>query len=124
MINGGVTTIHVTDLDRAVAFYSESLGLKLIGRHGNRWATVDAGAGFYLGLRTTSEKGPPGGQAGSITLGFDVDEPIEKVVQRLVARGVEFRGPVREDTESRLKLAYFRDPDGNELYLCQSHGRG
>lgn len=123
MINGGVTTIHVTDLEQAVAFYSKSLGFALIARHEDRWATVDAGGGFYLGLRAVSEDGPPSGRAGSITIGFTVDEPIEKVVQRLVARGVESVGRVREERDSNLKLASFRDPDGNELYLCESQRR-
>jgi catechol 2,3-dioxygenase-like lactoylglutathione lyase family enzyme len=43
------------------------------------------------------------------------------VVETLNARGVTFLdsgpGPVRND--GPVKLAFFHDPDGNVLYLCQ-----
>jgi hypothetical protein len=65
---------------------------------------------------------PEAGQAGAITVGLSVDEPIERVVSVLAARGVAFRGPVVDDG-GRLKLALFTDPDGNELYLAEQLGR-
>ena len=39
------------------------------------------------------------------------------IVAALSARGVVFRGPV--DEEGSLRLAFFTDPDGNELYLAE-----
>jgi catechol 2,3-dioxygenase-like lactoylglutathione lyase family enzyme len=49
---------------------------------------------------------------------FSVTEAIEKEVDALEARGVRFDGPVKDDDP--VKLAYFADPDGNVLCLCES----
>jgi len=45
MIRGGNATIYVTDMDRSVAFYTETLGLRLAFRAGDHWAGIDAGTG-------------------------------------------------------------------------------
>ena len=50
MIQGGNATIYVSDMDRAVGFYTSTLGLKLQFRAGNHWAQVDAGKGLQIGL--------------------------------------------------------------------------
>ena len=42
MISGGNATIYVSNMDAAVRFYTEVLGLKLTNRFGNHWATVQA----------------------------------------------------------------------------------
>ena len=39
MFRGGVVTIDVSDMDRAVRFYAETLGFRLKERHGNHWAS-------------------------------------------------------------------------------------
>jgi hypothetical protein len=46
-----------------------------------------------------------------------VGQPIESVVKTLTSRGVKFTGPVIDD--KAVKLAFFTDPDGNVLYLCE-----
>ncbi|NOG52772.1 MAG: glyoxalase [Planctomycetes bacterium] len=119
MINGGVATVYVSDMDRAVAFYTETLGLKLQFRAGNEWASVDAGEGFAIGLHPESARGPKPGTSGAISVGLNVTQPIEEVVSTLEQRGVSFRGPVVGDAEGGIKLAFFGDPDGNDLYLCE-----
>ena len=50
LIKSGVATIFVSDMDRAVRFYTETLGLKMEYRAGDHWAQIDAGNGFKLGL--------------------------------------------------------------------------
>jgi len=50
MLKGGNATIYVSDMDRAVAFYTETLGLGLTFRAGDHWAGIDAGDGLQLGL--------------------------------------------------------------------------
>jgi hypothetical protein len=52
-----------------------------------------------------------------VTVGFTVDEPLEHVVAALQKRGVSVQGPVVD--EGQLKLAFFTDPDGNQLYLAE-----
>ena len=118
VIRGGNATIFVADMDRAVSFYTETLGLRLTFRAGNHWASIDAGDGFQLGLHPAGPGSAAAGTRGAITVGLAVDESIEDVVARLQRLGVGFRGPV--DDEGQLKLAYFTDPDGNELYLAEA----
>jgi hypothetical protein len=93
-------------------------GLRLAFRAGDEWAGIDAGGGLQLGLHPAGPRTPAAGQPGAITVGLSVDEPIERVVSVLEGRGVTFRGPVVDDG-GRLKLAFFTDPDGNELYLAE-----
>ncbi len=50
LISGGSPTIFVTDMDRAVRFYTETLGLGLKYRAGDHFAMIDAGGGLTIGL--------------------------------------------------------------------------
>ena len=54
MITGGNATVFVSDMDNAVRFYTEVLGLRLTNRFGDHWATVDAGKGLTIGLHPAS----------------------------------------------------------------------
>lgn len=127
MIAGGNATLMVSDMERAVRFYVETLGFKLRVRHGDHWAEVDAGGGLVIALHrvgegAASDNAPKPGTAGSISIGLEVNQPIESVVQVLENRGVRFRGPVQD--QGYVKLAYFGDPDGNAFYLAESPKRG
>jgi predicted enzyme related to lactoylglutathione lyase len=116
MINGGLPTVFVSDMDRAIRFFTEILGLTLEQRFGNDWASVKAPNGLSIGLHPASEKSPAG-RKGSITIGFNLDEPIEKAVDRLKKQGVTFTKEVFEDGFSRV--AHFADPDGSEYYIIE-----
>ena len=107
-------------MDRAVEFYTEVLGLRLISRYGDEWASVDAGKGLTLGLHPATERMGAPGTRGSINIGFDVNESIDEVVRTLESRGVTFDGPIKDDANGSIKLAFFGDPDHNSLYLCES----
>jgi catechol 2,3-dioxygenase-like lactoylglutathione lyase family enzyme len=107
-------------MDRAVDFYTQVLGLRLAARYGNEWASIDAGDGSTLGLHPQSPHGPAPGTSGSISVGLNVTEPLDQVVTRLTAAGVQFRGPIEGDPKASIRLAFFGDPDGNDLYLCES----
>ncbi len=120
MIEGGGPTIYVSNMDRAVEFYTEVLGLGLISRYGDEWASVDAGKGLTLGLHPAAERMSAPGTLGSINVGFDVTESIDDVVRTLESRGVTFDGPIKSDANGSIRLAFFGDPDGNSLYLCES----
>ncbi len=116
-IAGGVATIFVRDMDRAVSFYTEALGLTLKYRAGDHWAAIDAGNGFTLGLHPASERSPEPGAQGGVQLGFDIRGRMEDAIATLGSKGVEFPGPIHED--GAVRLAFFKDPDGNEHYLCE-----
>lgn len=117
-VKGGVATIFVKDMDRAVGFYTEILGFKLAFRAGDHWASIDAGDGFMLGIHPAGEKSPPPGVLGGVQLGFNVTVAIEEVVSALESKGVAFEGGIKDDGGG-IKLAFFADPDGNQHYLCQ-----
>jgi catechol 2,3-dioxygenase-like lactoylglutathione lyase family enzyme len=123
-ITGGSPTVFVSDLDRAVDFYTNVLGLRLQYRAGEHFAMIDAGAGLSIGLHPPGRMSPSPGTAGCIQLGFSISGPIESVVQALQARGVTFKerdGSAIVD-DGAVKLAFFGDPDGTELYLCEVPG--
>ena len=52
----------VSNMDKAVQFYTEVLGLRLAERYGDHWVTVDAGRGFTIGLHPASSKYPAPGK--------------------------------------------------------------
>jgi len=116
MFRGGVVTIYVSDMDRGVRFYAETLGFKLTERHGNNWASLDGGPGLTIGLHPATPE-VPAGRVGSIALGLYLAQPIEGAVSQLRSRGVKFSGPIVDDKV--LSLAFFADPDGNPLYLAE-----
>lgn len=116
MFSTGIATVFVTDMDRAVRFYTETLGLRLTQRYGDHWAQVEAGK-LTIGLHPASTH-KPAGRNGSITIGFVLSTPIEDAVSALTQKGVKFHGPVAVDPNAG-KFAYFEDPDGNSLYMMQ-----
>ncbi|MEP7353380.1 MAG: VOC family protein [Acidobacteriota bacterium] len=117
MISGGNATIYVSNMDQAVRFYSETLGMKLTNRFGDHWATVEAGRGLTIGLHPASPNYPPPGTKGAVMLGLEIDEPIEAVVARLTEKGVHFTGSVIQGESG--SFANLTDPDGNAIYLWQ-----
>src|SRR5690348_18032971 len=104
-----VVTIFVSNMDRAVRFYTEVLGMKIEYRFGNDWTSLKTEDGVTVGLHPASNTSPAG-RKGSITIGFEVSEPIDKAVAGMKAKGVKFAGPVVDDKE--IKAAHFEDPDG------------
>ncbi len=116
-ITGGNVTVFVSDMDRAVTFYTGVLELKLTNRFGNDWATVDAGKGFIIGLHPASKKYPAPGTKGAMMIGLEVDGPIERVLDRLSAKGLHISRPVERGEAGNF--VHLEDPDGNELYLWE-----
>ncbi len=120
MIRGGLPTLYVSEMERSVRFYHETLGLGLKARYGDQWAEIDAGEGFVLGLHPKRTDDPAAAGAGSISIGFNVDEPLERIVKLLEGRGLTFNGPIRDDPKAGIRLIGLRDPDGNDLYFCET----
>jgi len=114
MFQTGNVTVMVSDFDRAVRFYTETLGLDLRFRSGNHWAEVSTG-GLTIGLHEAGEHSPEPGAQGALSIGLQVGD-LAGAIDDLAGKGVAF-GQVVED--GPIKLAYFSDPDGNPLYLCQ-----
>jgi predicted enzyme related to lactoylglutathione lyase len=112
MLGAATATVMVDDLDRAIAFYVDTLGLTAGPRYGPHYAEVHA-SGLKLGLHPRREEDHDLGE-GNLSIGFTV-ESIDDTVEKLSQSGVSF---TREDTDVN-RLAFFRDPDGTPLYLYQ-----
>ena len=114
MIRSGNVTIMTTDFARAIRFYTEVLGFKVASRVGEEWAEVEI-QGLTVGIhpaRSGSSKAAPE----ALSIGLEV-AALEDAMNVLTARGVLFRGePVDDDM---VRLAFFSDPDGTPLYLCE-----
>lgn len=111
MIERGLVTVYVADMDRSVRFFSEVLGMKVEQRFGNHWASVSA-PGLTIGLHPATERHP----AGSTMIGLQLSKPIRDVVPELEDK-VRFEGPIEEDNAGWL--SYFQDPDGNRMYMTE-----
>jgi catechol 2,3-dioxygenase-like lactoylglutathione lyase family enzyme len=114
VFTNGIVTLMVADLDQAIRFYTETLGLKLTERYAGHWAAVRV-PGLTIGLHPGGAPAPrpaaPDDPA-SPTIGLEVED-LPATVATLTARGVRItrRG---DGTEA---LAFFSDPDGHGLYL-------
>lgn len=108
-----VTTVAVTDLDRAKRFYQEQVGLKLLD---------ETPAGFRLGAGKGSQLSVRRGQPniGQTVAHFEVDD-LDAVVRNLTSRGVAFEEYETPKTVNFIaqvgpaRGAWFKDPDGNVL---------
>jgi catechol 2,3-dioxygenase-like lactoylglutathione lyase family enzyme len=47
MIANGNATVHVSDMDAAIRFFSGALGLTLTNRFGRQWATLEAAPSYW-----------------------------------------------------------------------------
>jgi catechol 2,3-dioxygenase-like lactoylglutathione lyase family enzyme len=103
----------VEDIERAVDFYQNVLGLRLVNRDGP-WAEVDAN-GVRVGLNGREPKGA--GTEGGPVLTFQPEGSLEVTVEDLEGRGVVFPAGISEHDWGRV--ATFKDPDGNDLQLYE-----
>jgi len=117
MILGGNATLYVKDMDAAVRFYTEALGMKLRFRAENHWAEVEAGKDLVIGLHPARPGREPG-TAGAVQIGLLVESPLEEVLSKLARRGVSSTGAVT-DAGPGMRFATIRDMDGNEMYLWE-----
>jgi catechol 2,3-dioxygenase-like lactoylglutathione lyase family enzyme len=107
---------YVTDLERSIAFYRETLGVPLVSRDHVARFDID-GVLFEL---VPASRGQAVTGTGNARLCLQVDD-IQETVAQLRRQGVE-TGDAK--AEPGGWLAFFKDPDGNELCLWQyTHAR-
>lgn len=120
------TSLYVTDLDRAIAFYRDLLGLREIPDAyfpGGRGAALQVGSGPSVLLLFNAEVTKRGGAfpahgttgAGHIAFLIEPDE-IPSWRRRLQDHGVPLEKEIAFGNEP--PSLYFRDPDGNSLELA------
>ncbi|GIV03181.1 MAG: hypothetical protein KatS3mg015_2011 [Fimbriimonadales bacterium] len=100
----------VEDMEGAVAFYRDVLGVEVVSEN-PYWSELRVG-----GVRLALHQGGEGVQKGGWTVCLEVDD-LEDLRKRLEAAGVECASEYH-DTPSGPSLA-FRDPDGNRLQALQ-----
>jgi predicted enzyme related to lactoylglutathione lyase len=111
----GQVHVSVADVDRAVAFYRDVLGIPFMFRvPGQSMAFLNCGGTrLYLGVPESEE------YRSRAMLYFTVAD-VDEAYETLAGRGVEFLGPphaVHRSEATELRMAFFRDPDGNNLAL-------
>ena len=102
---------YVTDMESAIVFYRDTLGLPLVSHEYVARFDLD---GVLIKLVPL----PPGTVvpgSGNARLCFSV-ENLQETVEQMRTRGV-VTSKIKEKKDGRL--AFFRDPDGNELCLWE-----
>ncbi|MFD5462018.1 VOC family protein [Kitasatospora sp. NPDC127059] len=116
--------IPATDLARAKAFYTDTLGLKLVAE-GEEELTCECGATQFTVYRT-----PSGGQAAHTLASFKVAD-LDGEMSALGERGITFEEydfpglkTVNGVAEGEgMRAAWFKDSEGNILCLAQRVGQ-
>lgn len=97
------------DMERAISFYTNVLGLELARRDGNEWAEFRTGS-IRFALHASTEQHQPSG-----TAVFEVDD-LDEARFAMQERGAVFDG---EGEAAGARFASLRDPDSNRLQLIE-----
>lgn len=103
----GQLIVPVTEIETALAFYGDELGLELKFRDGDRYAAV------HDGNSTVALAGPGQQPAETIAIGMKVAD-VDAIASRLRAAGVTVGDVQRGAHELRVSVS---DPFGNPLVL-------
>ncbi len=117
-----VVRVFVSDWERAIRFYTETLGMTLASRADEYgWAQLDTGEG-QLALERVDPADAEGRSFVGRFIGVSLEVPdIAATYDTLVERGVEFLSPPRQQPWGGI-LAHLKDPDGNVLTLLGRPG--
>lgn len=110
----GQIAVPVTDVDRAIAFYRDTLGMRFLFQ-------APPGLGFFdcAGVRLLLD-GPARAQAGNSSVIYYKVPDLQVAFETLSARGVSFEAKphlIAKLPDHELWMAFFRDPDRNLLAL-------
>jgi lactoylglutathione lyase len=117
------TMVVVSDMQRSVEFYRDLLGIPLKFQSPD-WTEFQTGT-TTLALhgggvkRTTPPAGDPAKQAGSCSIGFNVED-VDQTFEELKTRGIRFVMPPAQREGEGIKLAVCIDPDGLPIAFAQT----
>ena len=112
--NQVTVAINVTDFERAIAWYRKAFGFELIYKLDDwKWCELSTPIeGVHIGLGQTDDDAR-GGMATTFVV-----QDIVAAKAHLESVGAVFTAEIHE-IEGMVKLASFKDPDGNELGLAE-----
>ena len=116
----GHVHLKVSDIDRALAFYSGILGFDVMARMGDDAAFISAGGyHHHIGLNTWESKGgspPPPGTTGlyHTAIRYPDRQTLAEALRRVLAAGVPIDGASDHGVSEAI---YLRDPDQNGIEL-------
>jgi catechol 2,3-dioxygenase len=116
----GHVHLKVSDIDRALAFYSGVLGFEVQSRLGDQAAFISAGGyHHHIGLNTWESRGgspPPRGTTGlyHTAIRYPTRKALADAVARLRDAGVAIDGASDHGVSEAI---YLRDPDENGIEL-------
>jgi catechol 2,3-dioxygenase len=117
----GAVHLIVSDLDRSVDFYEQSIGLTRTRRSGST-AALGAGGEDLLVLEEDPSARPAGRHAGLYH--FALLHPSRLELARAAQRLIVTRTPVSGASDHKISEAiYLPDPDGNGIELAADRGR-
>jgi predicted enzyme related to lactoylglutathione lyase len=111
----GQIAVNIKDLDRAVAFYRDVLGLTFLFQAPPSLAFFDCGG---VRLMLSPPEGPEHDQPGSVI--YYVVENIQAAYAGIVARGAESAGEphmIAKMPDHDLWMAFVKDSEGNLVGL-------
>jgi lactoylglutathione lyase len=118
--------VNVSDMHRSVAFYRDTLGLRLRFESPG-WSEFETGA-TTLALHAVAHSAggeaatQPGPAAGTCTLGFSVPD-LNSTYAELRERGVRFVTPPTDQPNEGIRLAVCIDPDGLVISFAEPMAR-
>jgi len=121
-----MTMVMVSDMDRSVRFYKDTLGLKMRFQSPD-WTEFDTGS-TTLALHGGAKAAPPAPPAkeqiaGTVSIGFRVDN-LEQTYEELKANGTRFVMPPTLRENEGIRLAVALDPDGLGISFAEVIGHG
>jgi lactoylglutathione lyase len=114
--------INVSDMGRSVAFYRDTLGLKLKFESPG-WSEFDTGATTIALHKAGPARPPQAGEkgepcAGTCSIGFTVPD-VDATFKELQTRGARFVMPPVDQQVEGIRLAVCIDPDGLAISFAQ-----
>jgi catechol 2,3-dioxygenase len=122
----GHVHLKVSDLERALGFYRDTLGFEVMQQMGDQAAFISAGSyHHHIGLNTWESRGgppPPRGTTGlyHVAIRYPDRKALAKALKRVLDAGIRLDGASDHGVSVAL---YLRDPDQNGIELYYDRPR-